>query len=315
MASSIIQTTPILSQSVSVVDTVLPTSSQSTSVTSSAVVSPEIRKTFDVTMTITNRDYNSSLRDKESEAFKQFANEVRQEVKNALVKSKIKGFVDAEVNAFSEANSVKCQLTVFVLKTSLVTDEMIREALRDSLGNLTITGVTVVDREGSTTMAPRTTIPPKEGIVFKVTVKIANVEYSEELSDPSSMLFKTLSKNLTDILTKVFKNMQGFLSVEVISFREGSIICIFKVYISEEKSEGSDKKIKLVLTKATKNGETGNYTFQDIEVEQIHVTGKKTGKKETWPVWVIAVISVCGVMLLLTLLMIYLVRMINGLCL
>ena len=298
------------------VDTVLPTSSQSTSVTSSAVVSPDIRKAFDVTMTITNRDYNSSLGDKESEAFKQFANEVRQKVKNALVGSNIEGFVDAKVNAFSEANSVKCQLTVFVLKTSSVTDERIRKALEDSLGDLTITGVTVVDREGSTTKAPRTTIPPKESIVFKVTVKIASAIYSEKLSDRSSTLFKTLSKNLTDILTKVFNNsIQGFLRVEVISFREGSIICIFKVYISEEKSEGLDEKIQSELTKASENGNTGHYKFQVIEVEQIDVTAKKTGKTKKWPVWVIAVISVCGVMLLLTLLMIYLVRMINGLCL
>lgn len=259
-------------------------------------------------MTITNRDYSSSLGDKESQAFNLFANEVQNNVGNAL--GNLDGFVYSKVERFYEANSVNCQITVFVRKTSAVTDEMIKEALGNSLGNLTITGVTVVDTERPTTLA-RTEEPPTEkGIVFEVTVRIPNREYTEELGDPSSTQFKKLSKSLTEILTVVLKNeIPDFRKVVVIGFRNGSIICIFNVITGEE-STVSDEEIKVILTGASNSGKTGNYTFEEIEVER--KTAMQTGDKDTkWPVWVIAVISVCGVLLILIFLMIYLVRIMH----
>jgi len=254
-------------------------------------------------MTITNRDYNVSLEDKESQPFKLFANEVENNVNNAL--KDLEGFVYSRVEKFAEANSVSCQVTVFVLKTSKITEETIKEELGNSLGDLTITSVTVVDSE-RTTNEPATTTPSEEGVVFEVTVRIPNEEYSEELGDSSSEEFKTLSTQLTDILTEVFEDkIPGFRRVEIIEFRKGSIICIFNV-ITEKETTASDEKIKDVLTKASNSGEIGNYTFEEIEVER--KTAKVTNDKDKkWPEWVIAVISVSGVMLLLILLMIYLI--------
>ena len=289
-----------------------PSGSHSTSVTSSAIVAPttpnpEAMKTFEMRMTITNRDYNVSLRDKESQPFKLFAIEVENNVNNAL--KDLEGFVYSRVEKFAEANSVSCQVTVFVLKTSKITEETIKEELGNSLGDLTITSVTVVDSE-RTTNEPATTTPSEEGVVFEVTVRIPNEEYIEELGNSSSEEFKTLSTQLTDILTEVFEDkIPGFRRVEIIEFRKGSIICIFNV-ITEKETTASDEKIKDVLTKASNSGEIGNYTFEEIEVER--KTAKVTGDKDKkWPEWVIAVISVSGVMLLLILLMIYLVRIID----
>jgi len=264
-------------------------------------------KTFEMRMTITNRDYNVSLEDKESQPFKLFANEVENNVNNAL--KDLEGFVYSRVEKFAEANSVSCQVTVFVLKTSKITEETIKEELGNSLGDLTITSVTVVDSE-RTTNEPATTTPSEEGVVFKVTVRIPNEEYIEELGDSSSEEFKTLSTQLTDILTEVFEDkIPEFRRVEIIEFRKGSIICIFNV-ITEKETTASDEKIKDVLTKASNSGEIGNYTFEEIEVER--KTAKVTGDNDKkWPEWLIAVISVSGVMLLLILLMIYLVRIID----
>ena len=258
-------------------------------------------------MTITNRDYNVSLEEKESQPFKLFAIEVENNVNNAL--KDLEGFVYSRVEKFAEANSVSCQVTVFVLKTSKITEETIKEELGNSLGDLTITSVTVVDSE-RTTNEPATTTPSEEGVVFEVTVRIPNEEYIEELGNSSSEEFKTLSTQLTDILTEVFEDkIPGFRRVEIIEFRKGSIICIFNV-ITEKETTASDEKIKDVLTKASNSGEIGNYTFEEIEVER--KTAKVTGDKDKkWPEWVIAVISVSGVMLLLILLMIYLVRIID----
>ena len=104
-------------------------------------------------MTITNRDYNSSLGDKESQEFQNLAEEVQDNVKKALNDSK--GFIASEVEKFLEANTVTCKLKILVREDSDITKEMIKESLESSSGSLKLTDVTVVDAEMPTTMAVR----------------------------------------------------------------------------------------------------------------------------------------------------------------
>ena len=112
-----------------------------------------------------------------------------------------------------------------------------------------------------------TTKSMEKGAVFRVTVTIANEVYTEELTDNTSVQFKKLSKEPTAIITDIFKTkVPGFRRVEIISFRKGSIICVFKVITEESKASGDE--IKDVLTEASKNGKAGKYTFKDVNVEQ-----------------------------------------------
>ena len=133
-----------------------PSPSQSSGVTPTTTISPTTPKPevslkrFNVTMTITNRDYNSSLGDKESQQFQNLAAEVRDNVKNALNDSK--GFISSEVEKFLEANSVTCKLKTVVLEDSDITKETIKVSLENSSGSLKLTDVTVVDTEMPTTM-------------------------------------------------------------------------------------------------------------------------------------------------------------------
>ena len=260
-------------------------------------------------MTITNRDYSNGLGNKESEEFKRLAEEVEMNVRTKLLKLP-KDFLNPMVEKFSESENVGCQLKISVLKTSSITAEQIKEALGSRLGNLTITDVTVVESDSSTTLEPTTKSSTDEDI-FKVTAKITNKEYTKELSDVSSEKFKTLSGNLTEKLTKVLKSkLVGFRRVEVISFSEGSIICIFNIVtdITNEESSVTEEKIINILMRASSDGETGEYIFGEIKVEKNKEKVMKTGTEDKkWPTWVIALISACGVMLILIFLMSYLV--------
>ena len=134
-----------------------PSTSQSSEITPTTAISPTTQKPevslkrFNVTMTITNRDYNSSLGDKESQEFQNLAAEVRDNVKNALNDSK--GFISSEVEKFLEANSVTCKLKIVVLEDSDITKETIKVSLENSSGSLKLTDVTVVETEMPTTMA------------------------------------------------------------------------------------------------------------------------------------------------------------------
>ena len=437
-----------------------PSPSQSSGVTSTTTISPTTRKSevslkrFNVTMTITNRDYNSSLGDKESQKFQNLAEEVQDNVKNALNDSK--GFISSEVEKFLEANSVTCKLKILVREDSDITKEMIKVSLENSSGSLELTDVTVVDTEMPTTMAvtdkktptkptektttkkptkddavfqvtatiqneeytdelgnvssaefkrlskdvaevltkifdgnlagflnvevvrfqrgsiictfnlrtkgestvsakdikellsyesskytfkdikvERKTTGPNEkpttkftqkGTVFRVTVAIPNEVYTEELADNTSEQFKKFSKELTDILTGIFKiKVPGFRRVEIVSFRKGSVICVFKVITEESKASGDE--IKDVLTEASKDGKTGKYTFKDVNVEQ-QQTAEVTKPQENnwpaeatnpqennWPAWATAIIAVFGVLLLVIFIIIYVVRIMQSLCL
>ena len=425
-----------------------PSPSQSSVVTPTTTISPTIRKPevslkrFNVTMTITNRDYNSSLGDKESQEFQNLAEEVRDNVKNALNDSK--GFISSEVEKFLEANSVTCKLKILVREDSDITKEMIKVSLENSSGSLKLTDVTVVDTEMPTTMAvtdkktptkptektttkkstkddvvfqvtatiqneeytdelgnvssaefkrlskdvaevltkifdgnlagflnvevvrfqrgsiictfnlrtkgestvsekdikellsyesskytfkdikvERKTTGPNEtpttkftekGAVFRVTVTIPNEVYTEELADNTSEQFKKFSKELTDILTGIFKiKVPGFRWVEIISFRKGSVICVFKVITEESKASGDE--IKDVLTEASKNGKTGKYTFKDVNVEQQQTTEVTKPQENNWPAWATVIIAVFGVLLLVIFIIIYVVRIMQSLCL
>ena len=134
-----------------------PSPSQSSGVTPTTTISPTTQKPevslkrFNVTMTITNRDYNSSLGDKESQEFQNLAAEVRDNVKNALNDSK--GFISSEVEKFLEANSVNCKLKILVREDSDITKGMIKVSVENSSKSLKLTDVTVVDAGMTTTMA------------------------------------------------------------------------------------------------------------------------------------------------------------------
>ena len=267
-------------------------------------------------MTITNRDYSRDLGNKESEEFKRLAEEVEMNVRTKLL-ALSQDFLNSMVEKFSEeGENVGCQLKISVLKTSSITAKQIKEALGSHLGNLTITDVTVVESDSSTTLEPATKSPSDEDL-FKVTATITNKEYTEELRDSSSDKFKTLSGNLTEILTNVLKSkLSGFRRVEVIGFSEGSLICIFNIVtdITNEESSVREEKIRNILKDASSTGEMGDYSFGDIKVEKSKEKVMQTGTEDKkWPTWVIALISASGVMLILIFLMSYLVRILPGL--
>ena len=269
-----------------------PSPSQSSGVTPTTTILPTTRKPevslkrFNVTMTITNKDYNSSLGDKDSQKFQNLAAEVRDNVKNALKDSK--GFISSEVEKFLEANSVTCKLKIIVREDSDITKETIKVSLENSSGSLKLTNVTVVDTEMPTTIAvtdkktptkptEKTTTqkPTKDNVVFQLKARIQNEEYTDELGNVSSVEFKSMSKDVAEVLTKIFDgNLPGFLSVKVVRFQRGSIICTFNLRTKGE-STVSEKDIKELLTDA--KGEISKYTFKDIEVD------RKTAKTTTGP--------------------------------
>ena len=293
-----------------------PSAVKDTSLASSTVTIPTTpdlgtMKRFIVNMTITNQNYDVQYEDKESDEFKTFSKEVEDLVNTAL--EEIEGSVFSRVERFSEGNRINCQMSVFITKTSSVTEEKIREKLGKKIGDLEITNVIVVDTTLPPTKVPTeapTEAPTAEKeAVFEVTLTILNENFTDKLNDSESPEFIALADRLIAILTAVFKSIADFLRIDVVGFSKGSVICTFNV-ITEQGSATSTEEIKEALEDASDNNKTGKFTFTQIKVAKKGASEKpRTGDKQTiFPDWVIVVVAAFGVMVLLIFLMIYLVR-------
>ena len=276
-----------------------PSPSQSSGVTSTTTISTTEKTTtkkptkddvvFQVTATIQNKEYTDELGNVSSKEFKSLSKDVA-EVLTKIFDGRLPGFLSVEVVRF-QRGSIICTFNLRTKRESTVSEKEIKELLSYERSKYTFKDIKV---------------STEKGVVFRVTVTIAEGVYTEELADKNSEQFKKLSKELTNILTDIFKKVPGFLRVEIISFRKGSIICVFKVITEESKASGDE--IKDVLKEASKNGKAGKYTFKDVNVEQPQ-TGKATKPEENnWPAWATAIIAVFGVLLLVIFIIIYVVR-------
>ena len=261
---------------------------------------------FRVTVTIANDVYTEELADNTSEQFKKLSKELTNIFTDIF--KKMPGFLRVEIISFRKG-SVICVFNVITEESKASGDEIkdvLTEASKNGkAGKYTFKDVNVERKTTGPTETPTTKFTEK-GAVFRVTVTIANDVYTEELADNTSEQFKKLSKELTNIFTDIFKKMPGFLRVEIISFRKGSVICVFNVITEESKASGDE--IKDVLTEASKNGKAGKYTFKDVNVEQPQTAKATKPEENNWPAWATAIIAVFGVLLLVIFIIIYVVR-------
>ena len=235
--------------------------------------------------------------------FISLSEKVKNSVDKALEENIGREFAYSIVERFSEGENINCQITVVVSRASNATEEMIRNALGEKLGDLEITNVVIVDTETEKPTA-------EKEIAFVVTATLKGEVYNNNLGDSSSKEFKTLALKLRELLTGVFEERYKtlFVRVEIIAFRQGSVICEFNV-ITKENSKATNADVKETLTQASKEGKMGDYTFTEIQVEKKTNTKQQTGDEEkTLPSWLFVAIAVLGVMVLLAIVIIFLVR-------
>ena len=256
---------------------------------------------FQVTATIQNEEYTDELGNVSSAEFKRLSKDVTEVLTN-IFDGNLRGFLSVEGVRFKRGSLI-CTFNLRTKRESTVSEKEIEEVLSAETSKYTFKVLKVERKTAKTT----TTKSTEKDVVFRVTVTIAEGVYTEELADSTSGQFKKLSKELTNILTDIFKTkVPGFRRVEIISFRKGSIICVFKVITEESKASGDE--IKNVLTEASKNGKAGKYTFKDVNVEQPQTAKATKPEENNWPAWATAIIAVFGVLLLVIFIIIYVVR-------
>lgn len=131
--------------------------------------------------------------------------------------------------------------------------------------------------EESTTQVPTEPGIPADTQILKGILTIVDMEFSDDLSKSSSKAFKTLAGDLTKLLDGIFQSITGFLYTKVDSFEKGSIVCKFSIFTKAGSSSAKDYKTALVA--ASKEGKTGKFKMEKIEVYKTESVGTFKGEK------------------------------------
>merc|ERR1712188_113127 len=126
--------------------------------------------------------------------------------------------------------------------------------------------------------------------VFKSELRITSVKFEAALEDKSSPKFKDLAKKVGDgLLQEYRKSLPGVESVEVTSFKKGSVIADHNIIMKEEKNSAKPvtlDEIKKASKQVTSGGSIGDLSVDStfnppVEEEEITVVEKPTTTEET----------------------------------
>lgn len=134
------------------------------------------------------------------------------------------------------------------------------------------------------TTAP--TLPPG-GIKF-VSIEVSfDIAFKEQYSNTGSPEYKELKENLTTSLEKVYKNVDGFVSVQILSITKGSVVCSYIVILAKD-SKVKQSELKEKLQQASDAGEL--FRVMSIKVEE----DDSEETEEKLPKWALVVMIVLG---------------------
>ncbi|XP_055959240.1 interphotoreceptor matrix proteoglycan 2 [Patella vulgata] len=88
---------------------------------------------------------------------------------------------------------------------------------------------------------------------FKLSVR-SNEPFNDKLTDKTTDLYKSYEANFTEGLTEAFKGTDGFKEIEVLGFKNGSIICDYNaVFDLLETNENTTKQINTTVVERINN--------------------------------------------------------------
>jgi len=101
---------------------------------------------------------------------------------------------------------------------------------------LQITDASIVDAgvyicENAPQIRQKFTVSIQAFLKVKMIVRVLNYEYSSELKNKTSPVYKSLERNFTAEIDKVYNNTPGYVRTEVLYFMQGSVKVGFRVII------------------------------------------------------------------------------------
>lgn len=119
------------------------------------------------------------------------------------------------------------------------------------------------------------TSPPRnKSITVEATFDIT---FKKEYLNKSSEAYEDLERNFKRVLNETFFELKGYLGVEILSFRNGSVVCEFNV-IFKETANSEVGKVKETLQKASGSKKLGGYAVTNIKIDDGKISLKSCSK-------------------------------------
>ena len=97
-----------------------------------------------------------------------------------------------------------------------------------------------------------TTSPPRELRFVKIEITL-DLKFIPEYFEKESKEYKKLEAAISGALEQAYRTLEGFVRVEILAFREGSVICDFILIMRSDAAKGQ-KQLKEMLQEASKSG-------------------------------------------------------------
>ena len=122
-----------------------------------------------------------------------------------------------------------------------------------------------------TEKSPSKTQPtvPESSIKFVVSMKVGSYNYTPEMADPESAVFKKVAKEIENTLYEELcrKKLLDCIAVEVFKLEKGSVIVSYNVHMASS-TNYKQSHVNNVITDSANSGQLGRLKVSDVEVKK-----------------------------------------------
>ena len=110
---------------------------------------------------------------------------------------------------------------------------------------------------------------PEPSIKFVVSMKVGSYNYTPEMADPESAVFKEVAKEIENTLYEELcqKKLLDCIAVEVFKLEKGSVIVSYNVHMASS-TNYKQSHVNNVITDSANSGQLGRLKVSDVEVKK-----------------------------------------------
>ena len=110
---------------------------------------------------------------------------------------------------------------------------------------------------------------PEPSIKFVVSMKVGSYNYTPEMADPESAVFKKVANEIENTLYEELcrKKLLDCIAVEVFKLEKGSVIVSYNVHMASS-TNYKQSHVNNVITDSANSGQLGRLKVSDVEVKK-----------------------------------------------
>lgn len=110
---------------------------------------------------------------------------------------------------------------------------------------------------------------PADSVKFAVSMKVSSYNYTPEMANPESPVFRKIAGEIENELYIVLcvQKLQGCIAIEVTSLEKGSVIVAYSIHMASS-TKYKRSQVQGIIKDTTKNGELGRLKVSNVVVQK-----------------------------------------------